>query len=174
MITLALLLQVSAAAPLPYRDRTRPVEARVQDLLARMTPEEKFWQLYMTPGTLDEPGTNWSHGVYGIQLPEAATRGRTALEQHQQMRSIQDYFRDSTRLGIPIIPFEEGVHGLMRPGAVVFPSAIALASSWDPDVLEVVGQSVGADAWSVGIRQVLAPVVNIASDVRWGRTEETY
>ena len=173
MIAALLLLQV-AAAPAPYRDATLPIETRVQDLLGRMTPEEKFWQLYMTPGTLDGPGSDWSHGVYGIQLPEAATRGRTVLEQHQQMQRIQDHFRDSTRLGIPIIPFEEGVHGLMRPGAVVFPSAIALAASWDPDISEVVGQAVGAEAARVGIRQLLAPVVNIASDVRWGRTEETY
>jgi beta-glucosidase len=173
MILLALLLQGTPAPP-AYKDRALPVERRVQDLLGRMTPEEKFWQLYMTPGTLDEPGTDWSHGVYGIQLPEASLRGLDPFAQHERMNAIQRWFLDSTRLGVPIIPFEEGVHGLMRPGAVVFPSAIALAATWDGRRVGAVGRAVGTQSFAVGVRQVLSPVVNVASDVRWGRTEETY
>lgn len=173
MIALALFLQVNAAAPLPYRDRTRPVEQRVQDLLARMTPEEKFWQMYMTPGDRDDPGHDWSHGVFGLQVVPAPA-GASARAQAERINALQHYFVDSTRLGIPIIPFDEALHGLARPDATVFPQAIALAASFDRALMEEVAFAIEEETRSRGIRQVLSPVVNVASDVRWGRTEETY
>jgi len=87
---------------------------------------------------------------------------------------IQKYFVEKTRLGIPIIPFEEAVHGLAQPGNTMFPAAIALAATWDPKLMSLVASTIAAEARSSGIRQVLSPVVNIADDVRWGRVEETY
>ncbi|HWA40391.1 MAG TPA: hypothetical protein VG712_02205, partial [Gemmatimonadales bacterium] len=102
MILLALLLQGTPAPP-PYKDRTLPIERRVQDLLSRMTPEEKFWQLYMTPGDRDDAAHDWSHGVFGLQVtprPEAPS----ARAQAERLNALQRYFVDSTPLGIPIIP----------------------------------------------------------------------
>src|SRR5206468_11041558 len=78
------------------------------------------------------------------------------------------------RLGIPIIPFEEAVHGLGREGSTMFPSAIALAATFDTSLVQRVASAIASETRSRGIRQVLSPVLNIASDVRWGRVEETY
>src|SRR5579862_3824430 len=65
--TLAATQPVQSIAP-PYRDAALPIDARVRDLLARMTLEEKFWQLFMIPGDLDNPANDYSHGVFGLQI----------------------------------------------------------------------------------------------------------
>jgi len=157
-------------SPLPYRDAGLTVERRVEDLLARMTPEEKFRQLFMVAG---DPGSGqdvWKEGLFGLQV-RTAPDARQAAE---RLNAIQKYFVEETRLGIPIIPFEEALHGLVGPGATAFPQAIGLAATWDVDLMSGVAGAVAAETRSRGIRQVLSPVVNIARDVRWGRVEETY
>ncbi len=156
----------------PYRDSTLPISARVTDLLGRMTLEEKFWQLFMIPGDLDDPANDWSNGVFGLQIrsPDSASaRSHTA-----RINAIQRWFVEKSRLGIPIIPFEEAVHGLTGPGATMFPQAIALAASFDTALMTRVASAIAAETRSRGIRQVLSPVLNLANDVRWGRVEETY
>jgi beta-glucosidase len=77
-------------------------------------------------------------------------------------------------LGIPIISFDEALHGLVREGATVFPQSIALAATWDTALMHQVAGAIATETKMRGIRQILSPVINIASDVRWGRTEETY
>jgi beta-glucosidase len=151
----------------------------VRDLLGRMTLEEKFWQTFMIPGDLDDSTHDYSHGVFGLQI-SVAPRGGTvsptdAARAHAvRINTIQRYFVEKTRLGIPIIPFEEALHGLGREGAIVFPQAIALAATWDTAMVGRVAAAVARETRSRGIRQVLSPVINIANDVRWGRVEETY
>ena len=114
--------RLGAAQPPPYRDASLPVDARVQDLLGRMTLEEKFWQLFMIPGDLDNPANDYSKGIFGLQISRrAARRRRTARGHAERINAIQRYFVEKTRLGIPIIPFEEAVHGLAREGATMFP-----------------------------------------------------
>ena len=175
--------RVTGQAPrlLPYRDARLTIDARVRDLLKRMTLEEKFWQTFMTPGDLEHPGDDYSHGVFGLQISvapssaPAATSASAAARAHaERINRIQRYFVEQTRLGIPIIPFEEALHGLAREGGTVFPQAIALAASWDTALVRRVATSIARETRSRGIRQILSPVVNLASDVRWGRTEETY
>jgi beta-glucosidase len=164
---------LAAQVPAPYREATLPVEVRVQDLLGRMTAEEKFWQLYMIPGDLDDPAHDYSHGVYGLQVsprPEATS----ARAQAERINAIQHYFVEQTRLGIPIIPFDEALHGLARPDATSFPQSIALAATFDTALVGGVARAIAQETGSRGIRQVLSPMINIASDVRWGRTEESY
>ncbi len=163
----------------PYKDASRPIDERVRDLVSRMTLEEKFWQLFMIPGDLDNPANDYSHGIFGLQV--GTTRGRSeqsapaAARAHaDRINAIQRYFVERTRLGIPILPFEEAVHGLARDGATVYPSAIALAATWDPALMSRVAGAIASETASRGIRQVLSPVVNIADDVRWGRVAETY
>ncbi|HTJ22398.1 MAG TPA: glycoside hydrolase family 3 N-terminal domain-containing protein [Gemmatimonadaceae bacterium] len=158
----------------PYRDSTLAVESRVHDLLGRMSLEEKFWQLFMIPGDLDDPANDYSHGVFGLQISTRLDSGAIARAHAERINSIQRFFAERTRLGIPIIPFDEGVHGLMRPGATVFPQAIALAATWDTSLVARVATAIARETRSRGIRQVLSPVVNLATDVRWGRVEETY
>ena len=166
--------------PPPYRNRQLPTDERVRDLLGRMTLEEKFWQLFMIPGDLDDPTHDYSHGVFGLQISvaPAGTAGPggpgTARGHAERVNAIQRFFVERTRLGIPIIPFEEAVHGLPLDGATMFPAAIALAATWDPALVSRVAGAIAGETGSRGIRQVLSPVVNLASDVRWGRVEETY
>jgi beta-glucosidase len=141
---------------------------RVRDLVARMTIEEKFWQLYMIPGQLEDG--DYSKGIFGLQT-RTAPDARADAELHNAM---QRYFVERTRLGIPMLPFEEAVHGLMRTGATVFPQAIALAATWDSNLVGRVSTAIARETRSRGVRQVLSPVINIATDARWGRVEETY
>ena len=164
-------------ASAPYHDARLPTTERVRDLVARMTLEEKFWQLYMTPGDLGDSTRDYSHGAFGLQIPAVTVRGTPAdlaRADAQHIDSIQHWFVERTRLGIPILPFDEAVHGLVRPGATVFPQAIALAATWDTAVVGHVAAAIASETATRGIRQVLSPVLNLARDVRWGRVEETY
>src|SRR5688572_24671984 len=154
----------------PYKVASLPVAERVRDLLGRMTLEEKFWQLFMIPGDLDDPAHDYSKGIFGLQIRSSGTARAHAV----RINAIQRFFVEKTRLGIPIIPFEEAVHGLAQPGATMFPQAIGLAATWDASAMSRVADAIARETRSRGIRQVLSPVVNIADDVRWGRVEETY
>lgn len=154
---------------LPYRDPGLSIDRRVDDLLARMTPEEKFGQLFMAPGDLDHGSEGLANGIFGLQVRTGGARETAA-----KINAIQKFFVERTRLGIPIVPFEEALHGLVQPGATAFPQAIGLAATWDEGLMAEVASTIAAETASRGIRQVLSPVVNIARDVRWGRTEETY
>ena len=168
----------------PYRNPKLAIDTRVEDLLARMTPEEKFWQLFMVPGDLSDGPAKYAHGVYGVQIvsarsaPRAAdgARDRSALAKHaaEQANALQHYLVEKTRLGIPAIMFEEAVHGLVQDGATVYPSAIAFAATWDTALVGQVATAIAAEARARGVRQVLSPVVNVATDPRWGRVQETY
>lgn len=189
VITLSLspvFLSAQKEKPL-YKDPKQPVEVRVQDLLKRMTPEEKFWQCFMIPGDLDHvPKDQYKHGIFGLQV-SAANHGGGAAGQlltynagedaemlAKKINAIQKYFIEESRLGIPIIPFDEALHGLMREGATAFPQAVGLAASFNPELMKQVSSAIAKESRLRGIRQILTPVVNLASDVRWGRTEETY
>lgn len=77
-------------------------------------------------------------------------------------------------MGIPIIPFDEALHGLVRDGATAFPQAIGLAATWNTALMSEVANAIALEVKTRGIRQILSPVINIARDVRWGRVEETY
>jgi beta-glucosidase len=182
VLIIFVLTALSAASPssldapdrqgqLLYKDASRPIDERVRDLLARMTIEEKFWQLFMIPGDLDDPAHDYSKGVFGLQI---RSKSATAREHAGRVNAIQRFFVEKTRLGIPIIPFEETLHGVHMPDATAFPQAIGLAATWDAALMGRVAAAIARETRTRGIRQVLSPVVNIADDVRWGRVEETY
>jgi beta-glucosidase len=160
-------------ATAPYKNPRTPIVERVQDLVGRMTLDEKFWQLYMSPGDLSNPTHDYSNGTFGLQVP--VPRGPNAARQHAaRIDSIQRYLVEKTRLGIPMMPFEEALHGLKAEGSTVFPQAIALAATWDTALVGRVAAASARETRSRGIRDVLSPVINIATDQRWGRVEETY
>jgi beta-glucosidase len=123
----------------------------------------------MAPGDLDSGTDRLANGIFGLQVP--ADGARAAAD---KINGIQRYFVEETRLGIPVMPFDEALHGLVRAGATSFPQAVGLAATWDEGLVAEVSAAVAVETASRGIRQVLSPVVNIARDVRWGRTEETY
>jgi beta-glucosidase len=174
----------SQSAP-PYKNSGLSLEERVKDLLGRMTIEEKFWQLFMIPGDLDNGKEKYKNGIFGFQI---STKGNSdaagqllkygsaasAIETAKKVNAIQKYFVEESRLGIPIIAFDEALHGLVRDGATSFPQAIALAATWDTLLMHRVAETIARETKIRGIRQVLSPVINIADDVRWGRVEETY
>jgi len=188
IIAISLLSSVFISAQKPlYKDPKQPVEARIQDLLKRMTPEEKFWQCFMIPGDLDNvPKGQYAHGIFGLQVSAGNQGGGVAgqlLKYNanedaerlaKKINAIQKYFVEESRLGIPIIPFDEALHGLMREGATAFPQAIGLSATFNPELMKEVSTAIAKESKLRGIRQILTPVVNLASDVRWGRTEETY
>ncbi len=175
----------SQAIP-PYKNPRLSADERAKDLLKRMTPEEKFWQLFMIPGDIDNAtGDMYKKGIFGLQV-SATAKGNTAgqmlhynttdnaLQFVKKINTIQKFFIDKTRLGIPVIFFDEAVHGLVRGDATVYPQAIALAATFDTALMHKVAHSIAGETRARGVRQVLSPVVNIANDVRWGRVEETY
>ena len=169
-----------------YKNMNLPISERVEDLLSHMTLDEKFWQLFMIPGDLSDGKEKYMNGIFGFQVAAKGTTsniteqildysvGSAAEETAKQINEIQKFFMEETRLGIPIIPFDETLHGLIRKGATAFPQSIGLAASWNTDLMNEVASAIAEETKSRGIRQSLSPVVNIARDVRWGRTEETY
>ncbi|MEO7082720.1 MAG: glycoside hydrolase family 3 N-terminal domain-containing protein [Gemmatimonadaceae bacterium] len=129
-----------------------------------MTVEDKFWRLFMIPGDLDDPSQDYSHGVFGLQTSVARRNAAplaplAAARAHaDRINRMQHCFIDRTRLGIPMIPFEEALHGLAKKGATVFPQAIGLAATWDTALVAQVATVIARETRSRGIRQVLSPV----------------
>jgi beta-glucosidase len=185
---LALLCLSAAAQPatrLPYQDPAQPVEARVKDLLGRMTLEEKVAQLQgyrpKDPHVFDDKGT-FVGGTDGPALMNGAGSvwaggdrfATNARDRVLRVNSVQRYMAEKTRLGIPVFVFSEAVHGYMAAGATSFPAAIALGGTWDPELVEQVFTVAAQEASARGVRQVLAPVLDLARDPRWGRFDECY
>jgi beta-glucosidase len=166
-------------APPPYKDPKLPIEARVADLLKRMTLEEKVDQLAggrpLETGVVDPTG-QFTAGNIGEALEEIyrhdnrrGARYRAALH-----NALQRYRLEKTRLGIPSLFMGEALHGFMAHGATSFPQALALASTWDPDLVKEVFTAAADETASSGVGQAFTPVLDLARDPRWGRTEETY
>lgn len=147
------------------------VEKRVSDLLKKMTLEEKVAQLRCTIKRV-EWGANINEDGLGGAGP--VLRSSPASAAAAKANAIQELARTRTRLGIPVLIHDEGLHGLVGNGATSFPQAIGLAATWDPELVGKVARATAREARSRGIRQLLSPVVNVVHDVRWGRVEETY
>jgi beta-glucosidase len=155
----------------------------VDDLLARMTLEEKvaqmmcLWngkrQITDAKGRFD-PARAPAWFKVGIGRIERPSDGHGARAQAEFTNAIQKWVKDNTRLGIPVIFHDEALHGLQGPEATSFPQAIALASTWNPELVERAFAAVAREVRARGTQQVLAPVVDVARDPRWGRFEETY
>jgi beta-glucosidase len=177
--------------PAPYQDPTRSVSDRAKDLLARMTLEEKIAQLHALWLILSEDGKHRFREDDGFIAPSdggvermvvhglgliSRPLGTHGVEPRRGVRALnrfQKFLREQTRLGIPALAHEEVLVGLMIQGATLFPSALALGSTWNPELVEKAAQAIGREARSVGCHQGLAPVLDVSRDVRWGRTEET-
>ena len=183
LLATPMLLDAQRPADMPYRNASLPIDARLDDLVDRMTLEEKVGQMmsiWQAKDSITAPNgdfdataaTAWFRT--GIGRIERASEGRGARAQAGFANAVQRWVRDSTRLGIPVLFHEEALHGLMAPEATSFPQSIALASTWNPDLLERVFETVAREVRARGAHQVLAPVVDVARDARWGRIEETY
>jgi beta-glucosidase len=172
---------VDSARPL-FRDPTRSVEQRVDDLLQRMTQQEKAaqlgsaWVFQLADGTqlsTERAPALLEHGLGQVTRLSGAT-GAGAEEAAQLANAIQRHLVEETRLGIPAIIHEEICSGLMARDATVFPQAIAVASTWEPELAEALADVTRAQMRAMGAHQGLSPVLDVCRDPRWGRTEETF
>lgn len=191
----------ASAERMLYKDASQPVAARVEDLLRRMTLEEKVAQMigiWEKKGDIQDAKGNFSaakasrafpNGLGQITRPSdkrgvtasnnaagvaADAVNRTAQETADYINAAQRWAVENTRLGIPMIMHEEALHGYVARGATSFPQSIALASSWDPALVERVFGVAAREMRARGANLALAPVVDVARDPRWGRIEETY
>ena len=189
MLAAALL---EAQSPPLYRQAAAPVDARVADLLARMTLEEKVAQLLGVwnrkreiqdaQGRFDPANAKalLGNGIGEVSRPSEVARPtsgalyRTAREQALFVNAVQKWLVENTRLGIPAMFHEEALHGLVAPGGTHFPVPIGLASTWDPGLVERLMGVAALEGRARGTQHVLSPVVDLGRDPRWGRIEETY
>jgi beta-glucosidase len=171
----------SELADAPYRDPGRTIAERATDLLGRMTLDEKLaqiagvWPAAIFDGDFSEEKARAAMppGIGHISHISAVL----ALPPRDLARVINDAQRfliEQTRLGIPAIVHGESCAGFTARGATCFPQAIGLASTWEPELIEDMTRAIRQQMLAVGVRQSLAPVLDIARDGRWGRVEETY
>jgi beta-glucosidase len=179
----------------PYKNPNLSISARVKDLIARMTVEEKVgqlrspygWEMYERDGDSvrlsdkyrEEVGTRHIGMLWALFRADPWTRrdmhsGLNPLLAARLANQMQRYAVDSTRLGIPIFIAEEAPHGHMAIGATVFPTAIGQASTWNPDLIERMGAVIACEVRAQGGHISFCPVLDLARDPRWSRTEESY
>lgn len=154
-----------------YLDPNLSPRDRASALLAEMTLDEKFNEISST-GIIVDIAKRIDEGEefpYGINLAIANVEPCK-----DAIKKIQDYNLTKTRLKIPALIVAESLHGLMTPGATVFPQSIGLGCAFDEELIEDMANVIGKEAYSSGIRQVLAPDLDLAREPRWGRVEETY
>lgn len=186
---------ISAQNSFRYKDSKLSTEERVQDLLSRMTLEEKVgqllcpmgWEMYEKQGEnvsysdkfkklIDEQHVGMFWAVYRADPwtrktlenglnPELAAKAGNAL---------QKYVMENTRLGIPLFLAEECPHGHMAIGATVFPAGIGMASTWNPALVEQVASAISKEVRLQGGHIGYGPVLDLSRDPRWSRVEEAY
>ncbi len=181
-LALCLFLLVASAGGAqqpPYRQKSLPVAVRVTDLLQRMTLDEKIAQIrhihswdMLNGQELDEEKLKETVGdvcwgfVEGFPL--------TGENCRKNMRRIQEYMLRNTRLGIPCFTVAEALHGSVHEGSAVYPQNIALGSTFNPSLAYRKASLIAGELHTQGMKQVLAPCVDVVRDLRWGRVEESY
>lgn len=182
------LASSQAAGSFPYQNAALPVNARVDDLISRMTLEEKLAQLQTlwhqrrameTSAELGDDGLQFIAEVAAQKMPlgighiARPSEFKTPRQTAEFNNALQRWLKEHTRLGIPALMHEEALHGYVAFDATSFPQAIALASSWSPQDLQAVFALAAKEMRATGAHWALAPVLDIARDPRWGRIEET-
>lgn len=172
-----------------YKNPQQPIQARVADLIARMTLDEKIAQLqtrwWEMKSVQDEKGNfiaQKASALLGQGIGEIARPGqymmiyapnKTPTQTAEYTNAIQQWLKNNTRLGIPAIFHEEALHGQSSLYSTSFPQAIGLASTWQPQLSEQIYTHIAKEVRCRGSHRVLAPVLDVARDPRWGRIEET-
>lgn len=167
-----------------YLDAKQPIEKRVEDLLQRMTLDEKIYQLrcwYMAEGSeiyrsskehsMDEIRNNIKLGYGSVSTPG---RNLYAEQTAELINRMQKIAIEETRLGIPLLVDEEALHGIDVYGATCFPQPIGMASTWDLDLMRRIGHAIGKETQTSGITQVMSPVLDLGREARHGRVTETF
>lgn len=173
-----------------WRDPERPVDERVADLMARMNVAEKIAQLYGVWVGMDAAGegvaphqhelagepVDWDrliqHGLGQLTRP-FGTRPVDPLSGATTLARSQRDIVSAGRFGIPALVHEECLTGLTAWQATIYPSPLSWGASFDPDLVRQVAARIGASMRELGVHQGLAPLLDVARDLRWGRVEET-
>ena len=187
-------LTCAAGPKYPYQDATKPVEERVEDLLNRMTLEEKAgqivclmgWDSYQINSKKVTVSEKFRHEVDSLHVgmywavfradpwtQKTIANGLNPTLAAQAANAMQHYAIEKTRLGIPLFLAEEAPHGHMAIGTTVFPTGLGIAATWDPQLMEQVGAVIGKEVRSQGGHISYGPVLDLAREPRWSRVEET-
>ncbi len=178
-----------------YRDANLPTEARLEDLIGRMTLEEKVNQLTQLPAWTAYQKTefgieitelfqvllsgNGLGSLYGVIRADPWTAvtletGLNPREAAETVNALQRLAIEGSRLGIPLLIGVDGSHGAQALYATVFPTQIGLASTWNTALVRSVGAAIATETRAMGGNATYSPVLDVARDPRWGRTEETF
>jgi beta-glucosidase len=176
-----------------FEDPKQPVDIRVKDLLSQMNLDEKTCQLATLYGygrvLKDELPTDkwkskiWKDGIANIDehlnsttfRPSTFTKYSFPYSRHAgAINTVQKWFVENTRLGIPVDFTNEGIHGLASEKATALPAPIAIGSTWDKNIINKAGHIVGREAKALGYTNVYVPILDLARDPRWGRVVECY
>ena len=170
-----------------YKNLNLTIDERVADLVERMTLEEKVAQMisiwrekqstfYNDNGDLSlvNISKKFKDGIGQIGRLSDTNGGLNAEKMADLANTIQKYFVEETRLGIPVIFHEECLHGLAAKEATSYPQPIGLASTFNPNLIERIFNAIAKDVRMRGAHFALSPVVDVARDPRWGRVEETF
>ncbi len=162
-----------------YKDSSAPVEQRINDLLSRMTLKEKIaqishlhsWDVFdgqmLDMGKLEEQSGDIGFGFFeGFPL--------TAESCRNTFHEIQKYQLEKTRLGIPAFPVAEALHGVVHEGCTIYPQNIAMGSTFNPQLAYERARHIAGELNTMGVKQILAPCIDVVRDLRWGRVEESY
>ncbi|KAK4034934.1 glycoside hydrolase superfamily [Parachaetomium inaequale] len=164
-----------------YKNPKASVDARVADLLARMTIEEKASQLLQgdirnwmneTTNALNQTGLAWSTKYRGSSFYVGVAVPNEWITEH--IKNAQDYIQKDTYLSIPAFVQTEGLHGFLAHNATIFNSPIAHGCSWNPSLVEQMAVAIAKEARAFGVNQLFAPVADLARELRHGRVEEMY
>lgn len=179
--------QTESEVLVDYKNPKLSPEKRTADLIKRMTLEEKIAQMlciWEDKKTIfyDENGNfsiekirkHLSNGIGQIARLSDTNGGLTPTEMVEMANTLQKFFVEETRLGIPVIFHEECLHGLAAKEATSYPVPIGLASTFNTKLVEKIFSAIAEDARTRGVHQALTPVLDVARDPRWGRVEETF
>ena len=196
IIAIALLaMSIHAAnSKFPYRDATLTIDQRVEDLLSRMTLEEKIgqlvclmgWDSYQINGKKVGVGDKFRLEVDSLHVGmywavfradpwtrKTLDNGLNPALAAEAANAMQHYAIDHSRLGIPIFLAEEAPHGHMAIGTTVFPTGLGMAATWNPELMYQVGAVIGKEIRLQGGHISYGPVLDLAREPRWSRVEET-
>ncbi|MCE5228020.1 glycoside hydrolase family 3 C-terminal domain-containing protein [bacterium] len=171
-----------------FEDPTRTIDERVEDLLAQMNVNEKTMQMVTLYGyqrvlkdalpTPEWKSEIWKDGVCNIDEEHNGWKptpyDRPPSKHAEVINTVQRWFVEQTRLGIPVDFTNEGIHGIRQTGATDFPTPPAMGASFDRELVRDIARATAREARATGYTNIYAPILDLARDPRWGRCEECY
>src|SRR2546428_2102621 len=165
-----------------YEDKSQPINKRIDDLISQMSLNEKSCQMATLYGygrvlkdempTAEWKNQVWKDGIANIDEDLSSQKVKTEYsfpysKHAEAINTIQKWFIEETRLGIPVDFTNEGIHGLTHEKATPLPAPISIGATWDKALVRKAGEVVGREAKALGYTNIYAPILDIARDKRW-------